>query len=145
MLCQRSARSTDDFCRHWPLLRSREVQGDLTFIGAGCKRFKPFFTSDVGDGHWVRQAWRSRLLGQWSAGTTDDFSRHGAVEGWHKEATRWGLGPHANVGSVRAEILTVDLDNREDYILECDLNNFEELNLNDSSKQQVVSSLDRER
>ena len=56
-----------------------------------------------------------------------------------------GLGPHANVGSVRAEILTVDLDNREDYILECDLNNFEELNLNDSSKQQVVSSLDRER
>ena len=49
------------------------------------------------------------------------------------------------MGSVRAEILTVDLDNREDYILECDLNNFEELNLNDSSKQQVVSSLDRER
>ena len=61
------------------------------------------------------------------------------------EATRCGLGPHANVGSVRAEILTVDLDNREGYILECDLNNFEELNLNDSSKQQVVSSLDRER
>ena len=49
------------------------------------------------------------------------------------------------MGSVRAEILTVDLDNREGYILECDLNNFEELNLNDSSKQQVVSSLDRER
>ena len=144
MLCQRSARSTDDFCRHWPLLRSREVQGDLTFIGAGCKRFKPFFTSDVGDGHWVRQALRSRLLGQWSAGTTDDFSRHGAVEGWHKELPG-GAGATCQRGSVRAEILTVDLDNREGYILECDLNNFEELNLNDSSKQQVVSSLDRER
>ena len=84
---------------HWPLLRSSEVQGDLTFFGAGRRHFKPFFNSDVRDGHLVRQALRRSLLGQWSAGTTDDFSRHGAVEGWHKEATRWGLGPHARVCS----------------------------------------------
>ena len=40
-------------------------------------------------------------------------------------------------------MFTVDLD-REGYILECDLNNFDELNLNDSSSEQVMSSLDRE-
>ena len=96
----------------------------MTFFGAGRRHFKPFFNSDVGDGHLVRQALRSRLLGQWSAGTTDDFSRHGAVEGWHKEAIRWGLGPHSNVGGMRAEMVTVHLD-IEGYILECDLKNSE--------------------
>ena len=55
-----------------------------------------------------------------------------SVEGWHKEAIRWGLGPHSNVGGMRAEMVIVHLD-IEGYILECDLNNFDELNLNDSS------------
>ena len=70
---------------HWPLLRSREVQGDLTFWVAGRRHFKPFFNSYVGDGHLVRQA----------------------------SEVAW---------------FTVDLD-REGYKLECDLHNFQQLNL----------------
>ena len=82
---------------------------------------------------------RSRFLCQRSAGSTDDLCRHGAVDGWHREATRWGLGPHAQVGGGRAEMLTVDLD-REGYIFDCDLSNFEDLNLNEHSKEKLVSS-----
>ena len=41
---------------HWPLLRSREVQDDLTFFATGRGHFKPFFNSYVGDRHWVRKA-----------------------------------------------------------------------------------------
>ena len=79
------------------------------------------------------------MLCQRSAGSTDDFCRHRAVDRWDKEATRWGLGPHAQVGGGRAEMLTVDLD-REGYIFDCDLSNFEDLNLNEHSKEKVVSS-----
>ena len=79
------------------------------------------------------------MLCQRSAGSTDDFCRHWAVDGWHKEATRRGLRPHAQVGGGRAEMLTVDLD-REGYIFDCDLSNFEDLNLNEHSKEKVVSS-----
>ena len=53
------------------------------------------------------------LLCQRSAGSTYNFCRHGAVDGWHKEATRWRLRPHAQVGGGRAEMLNVDLE-RED-------------------------------